>query len=69
MAHESGFSEDAVRDKFARKFEELKLQVSREKEVRVAVEDSHQAVLSRIQDMENAIDQERNQVRITVRLI
>ena len=68
MSQESGFNEAAIREKFAKKLEEIKLQADREKEVRIAVEDSHQSLLSRIQDMESAVEQERKHVRINRQL-
>ena len=65
IVKESGCGDDALREKFTRKLDEAKHDLAREKEVRIALEDSHQSLLSRVQDMEDAIDHERNLVRTT----
>ena len=54
--------EDVVKEKCAKRLEEAKMEVAREKEVRVVIEKSHLSLLSRVQDMEEAIAHERTQV-------
>ncbi|CAK8686857.1 unnamed protein product [Clavelina lepadiformis] len=56
--------EEASRAKFSRKLEEVKQEVAREREVRTSIEDSHLALLSRVQDMEETIQQERAQMEL-----
>jgi len=59
---ESSCGEEFIREKFNRKLEEAKLELNREKEVREALEDSHQALISRVEDMEDTLGHERRNV-------
>nr|CAB3228201.1 myoplasmin-C1 [Phallusia mammillata] len=54
--------DDTIKEKYARRIEEAKIDIAREKEVREVIENSHIALLSRVHDMEEAITHERNQV-------
>ena len=62
IVRESNCGEEFVREKFNRKLEEAKQELGREKELRATLEDSHQALISRVEDMEATIEHERTNV-------